>query len=117
MIRPIDMQMSINRTESVSQIQQQQNQRAAQEHMQFGHQVEKQVKKQQEIVIKKDSASFNEYKYDAKEKGNNEYQKKKDKKSKNEKKEENVEEKIEKKEHFSTTEGSLVERTNFDIVI
>lgn len=114
MIRPIDMQMSINRTESVSQIQQQQNQRAAQEHMQFGHQVEKQVKKQQEIVIKKDSASFSEYKYDAKEKSNNEYQKKKNKKSKNEKKEENVDEK---KEHPSISESSLVERTNFDIMI
>ncbi|MBQ4522709.1 MAG: hypothetical protein IJA10_07135 [Lachnospiraceae bacterium] len=114
MIRPIDMQMSINRTESVSQIQQQQNQRAVQEHMQFGQQVEKEVKKQQEIVIKKDSASFNEYKYDAKEKGNNEYQKRE---KKNQKKEKKTEDKSEIKENSSSHDSSQVERVNFDIKV
>ena len=113
MIRPIDMQMSINRTESVSQIQQQQNQRAVQEHMQFGQQVEKEVKKQQEIVIKKDSAAFNEYKYDAKEKGNNEYQKRE---KKNQKKEKKSEEKTEIKENPSSHDSSI-ERVNFDIKV
>ena len=114
MIRPIDMQMPINRTESVSQIQQQQNQRAVQEHMQFGQQVEKEVKKQQEIVIKKDSASFNEYKYDAKEKGNNEYQKRE---KKNQKKEKKTEDKSEIKENSSSHDSSQVERVNFDIKV
>lgn len=114
MIRPIDMQMSINRTESVSQIQHQQNQRAVQEHMQFGQQVEKEIKKQQEIVIKKDSASFNEYKYDAKEKGNNEYQKKEKKNSKKEKK---AEDKTVSKENSSSHDSSPIERVNFDIKV
>ena len=115
MIRPIDMQMSINRTESISQIQQQQNQRATQEHMQFGQQVEKEIKKQQEIVIKKDSASLNEYKYDAKEKGNNEYQKRERKKQK---KEEKTEDKTILKENLtSSQDASVKERVNFDIKI
>ena len=114
MIRPIDMQMSINRTESMSQIQQQQNQRAVQEHMQFGQQVEKEVKKQQEIVIKKDSASFNEHKYDAKEKGNNEYQKSEKGKKKKAKK---LEDKTETDEKLPSHNSSQTERVNFDIKV
>lgn len=115
MIRPIEMQMSINRTDSLSQIRQQENQRAVQEHMQFGQQVEKQVKKQQEIVIKKDSASFNEHKYDAKEKGNNEYQKRQNKNPKKVTKEDEKQEK--ENEVTSSQDTSHIERVNFDIKV
>ena len=75
---------------------------------------EKEIKKQQEIVIKKDSASFNEYKYDAKEKGNNEYQKKEKKNSKKEKK---AEDKTVSKENSSSHDSSPIERVNFDIKV
>lgn len=84
MIRPVEMQMLVQRTDSVSHVQQQDNQRASQENFQFSNQMEKEIKHQQESVIKKNDSELAEYRYDAKEKGNGNY-KGKDKKNKKKK--------------------------------
>lgn len=74
MIRPIEMQMLLPRTESVGNNQHFENQRIVNENMHAANQVAKEVKHNSETVIKKDPNEFAEYKYDAKEKGNGTYQ-------------------------------------------
>lgn len=74
MIRPIEMQMLLPRTESVGNTQQHENQRVVNENMYAANEVAKEVKHSSETVVKKDANEFAEYKYDAKEKGNGTYQ-------------------------------------------
>lgn len=76
---PLTLQMTIPMTNDVSQIQNNENMRSATEHMQFAEQNAKQNQINRETVIQKDTAEFTDYRYDAKEKGNNEYQQNKKK--------------------------------------
>lgn len=74
MIRPIEMQMLLPRTESVGTTQQHENQRVVNENAFAAREVAKEVKHQSETVIKKDANEFAEYHYDAKEEGRGTYQ-------------------------------------------
>ncbi|MBO5089217.1 MAG: hypothetical protein J6C01_11115 [Lachnospiraceae bacterium] len=74
MIRPIEMQMLLPRTESVGNTQQFENQRVVNENSFAANQVAKEVQHNSETVIPKDANEFAEYKYDAKEEGNGTYQ-------------------------------------------
>ena len=74
MIRPIEMQMLLPRTESVGNTQQFENQRVVNENAFAANQVAKEVKHNSETVIPKDANEFAEYQYDAKEEGNGTYQ-------------------------------------------
>lgn len=74
MIRPIEMQMLLPRTESVGSNQQYENQRVVNENTYAANEVAKEVKHNSETVIKKDANEFAEYQYDAKEEGNGTYQ-------------------------------------------
>ncbi len=69
MIRPIEMQMLLPRTESVGNNQQHENQRVVNENTYAANEVAKEVKHNSETVIKKDANEFAEYQYDAKEEG------------------------------------------------
>lgn len=73
MIRPVQMQMLIPQTETVSHVQQQNNQRTITDQAAAINQVEKEVKEQSDTVIQKDTVEIRDYKHDAKEKGDNEY--------------------------------------------
>lgn len=74
MIRPIEMQMLLPRTESVGTTQQHENQRVVNENAFAAREVAREVKHQSETVIKKDANEFAEYHYDAKEEGRGTYQ-------------------------------------------
>lgn len=73
MIRPIEMQMLLPRTESVGNTQHQENQRVVNENINAANEVAKEVKHNSETVIKKDANQFAEYQYDASEEGNGTY--------------------------------------------
>lgn len=73
MIRPIEMQMLLPRTESVGNTQQYENQRVVNENTNAANEVAKEVKHNSETVIKKDANEFAEYQYDASEQGNGTY--------------------------------------------
>lgn len=73
MIRPIEMQMLLPRTESVGNTQQQENQRVVNENVNAAEEVAKEVKHNSETVIKKDANEFADYQYDASEEGNGTY--------------------------------------------
>ncbi len=90
MIRPIEMQMLLPRTESVGNTQQFENQRIVNENSFAANQVAKEVKHNSETVIPKDANEFAEYKYDAKEEGNGTYQN--PRKQKRRHKEDNIDE-------------------------
>ena len=72
-VTPLTLQMTVPITNDMAQIQNQENTRANVEHAQFANANEKQAQVKHETVIQKDSSDFAEYRYDAKEKGNNEY--------------------------------------------
>ncbi len=74
MIRPIEMQMLLPRTESVGTTQQHENQRVVNENAFAAKEVAREVKHNSETVIKKDANEFAEYHYDAKEEGRGTYQ-------------------------------------------
>ena len=73
MIRPLEMQMLLPRTESVGTSQQFENQRVVNENTYAANEVAREVKHNSETVIKKDANEFAEYQYDAKEEGNGTY--------------------------------------------
>lgn len=73
MIRPLEMQMLLPRTESVGNTQQYENQRVVNENVNAAKEVAKEVKHNSETVIKKDANEFAEYQYDASEQGNGTY--------------------------------------------
>lgn len=91
MIRPIEMQMLLPRTESVGNTQQFENQRVVNENSFAANQVAKEVKQNSETVIPKDANEFAEYQYDAKEEGKGTYQN--PRKQKRQPKEEDLDEK------------------------
>ncbi|MBE5923711.1 MAG: hypothetical protein E7271_04485 [Lachnospiraceae bacterium] len=74
MIRPIDMQMLLPRTESVGSERQMEQQRMVNANNNAANEVAKEVQHNSESVVHKDGNAFTEYKYDAKEEGNGTYQ-------------------------------------------
>ena len=73
MIRPVEMQMLLPRTESVGNTQQFETQKVVNENAYAAKEVAKEVKHNSETVIKKDANEFAEYQYDARKEGNGTY--------------------------------------------
>lgn len=73
MIGQVPLQMLIPHTDTVSQTQQNANQRAAVENTQAMQTMEKHVEQARDTVIPKDTLELTEYNYDAKEEGRNKY--------------------------------------------
>lgn len=73
MIRPVEMQMLLPRTESVGNTQQHENQRVINENTFAANEVAKEVKHNSETVIGKNPNEFAEFKYDAREEGKGTY--------------------------------------------
>lgn len=82
MIGQVPLQMLIPHTDTVSQTQQNVNQRAALEGSQAMQSMQKQVEQAKETVIPKDTLELHDYKYDAKEEGKNKYEDRRKKKKK-----------------------------------
>lgn len=74
MIRPVEMQMILPQTNQVGMQQHTENQHAAVQSAQSTTQLAKEVKQNSETVIPKEDPDLLEYRYDAKEKGNNSYE-------------------------------------------
>ena len=73
MIRPIEMQMLLPRTESVGTEKHFENRQIVNENNFAANEVQKEVQHNSETVIQKDANQFAEYQYDAKEEGNGTY--------------------------------------------
>ena len=73
MIRPIDMQMLLPRTESAGTEKQAEQQKIVNANSDAANEVAKEIQHNSEAVIGKDPNAFTEYKYDAKEEGNGTY--------------------------------------------
>ena len=84
MIRPIDMQMLLPRTESAGAEKQTEQQKVLNTNTDAANEVAKEVQHNSEAVIQKDPNAFTEYKYDAKEEGNGTYRNPRKKKKKQE---------------------------------
>ncbi len=82
MIGQIPLQMVVPHTDAVSQTQQNVNQRGAMESAQAMQTVQKQVEQAHDTVIPKDTLELHDYRYDAKEEGNNKYEDRRKKKKK-----------------------------------
>ena len=80
MIRPIDMQMILPRTESAGTERQVEQQKIANTNTDAATEVAKEIQHNSETVVQKDANAFTEYKYDAKEEGNGTYRNPKKKK-------------------------------------
>lgn len=108
MIGQVPLQMLIPHTDTVSQTQQNVNQRAAVENAQAMQTMEKHVEQSKETVIPKDTLELHDYRYDASEEGNNKYQdRRRKKRQKNE-----AEDKAE-----DVRKETLQPRVNFDIQV
>lgn len=82
MIRPVEMQMILPQTNNVSTQQHNANQHAVLQNAQGSAELAKEVRQQSEAVIPKEEPELMEYRYDAKEKGNNAYEGNRQKKKK-----------------------------------
>lgn len=112
MIRPIEMQMLLPRTESVGNAQQFENQRVVNENSFAATQVAKEVQHNSETVIPKDANEFAEYQYDAKEKGNGTYRD-----PRKQKKKQQAEEELEEQENASSVTYSNDKQPRVNIQI
>lgn len=74
MIRPVEMQMILPQANQVGIQQHTENQHAAVQSAQGTSELAKEVKQNSETVIAKEDPDLMEYRYDAKEKGNNSYE-------------------------------------------
>ncbi len=73
MVTPVTMQMTIPMTNDVAQVQNQENTRAAAEHMKFADAQEKEQDVRRDTVVHKDTLEFSNQAMDARNKGSNEY--------------------------------------------
>ncbi|MBQ8147680.1 MAG: hypothetical protein IJ040_02690 [Lachnospiraceae bacterium] len=110
MIRPVEMQMILPQANQVGMQQHNANQHASVQSAQGANQLAKEVKESAETIIPKEDPDLMEYRYDAKEKGNNTYD---EQFLKRRKKREESEAKEKEKQH-SKPEGGWV---NFDIKV
>lgn len=90
MIRPVEMQMLLPRTESVGTTQQHENQRVVNENTFAANEVAREVKHNSETVIRKEGNKLTEHQYDAKEEGNGTYENPRKRKRKQDKEKEAV---------------------------
>lgn len=74
MIRPVEMQMLLPRTESVGNTQQYENQRVVNDNNFAAAEVAKEVKHNSETVIRKDGNQLAEFQYDARQEGKGTYE-------------------------------------------
>lgn len=74
MIRPVEMQMILPQSNQVGMQQHNADQHAVIQNAQSATQLAKEVKQNSETVIPKEDPDLMEYRYDAKEKGNNSYE-------------------------------------------
>ena len=88
-IRPIDMAMMPNKSQEVSQIQSAANQKQTHAQEQLGVQYNQNIRHNSQQTVKATKGENNEYRYDAKEKGNNSFSNNKRKKGKQKKEKEN----------------------------
>lgn len=109
MIRPMEMQMILPQANQVGMQQHTANQHAAVQNAQGATELAKEVKQNSETVIPKEDPELMEYRYDAKEKGNNSYDGQMRKRKRKRKESDSEEESAQKK-----TEGGWV---NFDIKV
>lgn len=73
-IRPVEMQGVVQRNQDVAGLKSNQDNKGNVDQTNiYGNHV-KELQQKQESVIKKDDADYNEHKFDAKEKGKNEYE-------------------------------------------
>ncbi len=93
MIGQVPLQMLIPHTDTVSQTQQNANQRAAVESTQAMQTMEKHVEQARDTVIPKDTLELTQYNYDAKEEGRNKYEDRRKKKKGRQASEKNEQEK------------------------
>ncbi len=73
MVTPVTMQMAIPMTNDVAQVQNNENIRAAAEHVKFADAEEKAQEIRRDTVVQKDTLEFSESAMDARNKGSNEY--------------------------------------------
>ncbi len=108
MIRPVDMQMILPQANQVGMQQHNANQHAALQSAQGATELAKEVQQNSESVIAKEDPDLMEYRYDAKEKGNNSYEGQKRRRRRGDRKEDSQE------DEKGKTETAWV---NFDIKI
>ncbi len=73
MVTPVTMQMAIPMTNDVAQVQNNENTRAAAEHVKFADAEEKAQEVRRDTVVQKDTLEFSQSAMDARNKGSNEY--------------------------------------------
>ncbi len=73
MVTPVTMQMAIPMTNDVAQVQNNENTRAAAEHIKFADAEEKAQDIRRDTVVQKDTLEFSQSAMDARNKGSNEY--------------------------------------------
>lgn len=91
MIRPIEMQMLLPRTESVGTMQQNENQHIMNTNLNAASEVQKHEQELSQTVVEKEDKQFDTYRYDASEEGNNQYKGKRRKNKSNSSKESSLE--------------------------
>ncbi len=72
-VTPLTLQMTVPMTNDVATVQNNENSRANIQNMQSAVASEKQAQIKNDTVIPKDTLEFTNYRYDARNKGNNEY--------------------------------------------
>lgn len=110
MIRPVEMQMILPQANQVGMQQHTENQHAALLNAQGTTELSKEVKQHSEMVIQKEDPELMEYRYDAKNQGNNTYD---DFYAKRRKKRRSAEEEPEETEQEKPAQGWV----NFDIKV
>lgn len=103
-IRPIDIAMMPNKSQEASQIQSASNQRQTHAQEQLGVQYNQTIKHNSQQTVKMTKSENNEYRYDAKEKGNNSFLNKRNKGK-------------QKKEKEKESETKSIQMSNLDIRI
>lgn len=115
MIRPIDMQMILPRTESVGNMQQHEIQHTANVNSNAASEVVKQEQRLSETVVKKEEKQFDTFQYDAREEGKGSYSGSKRKKKSPQKEKNDKFFGAEKSEYTLVKEEDSQPRINFQI--
>lgn len=115
MIRPIDMQMILPRTESVGNMQQHEIQHTVNVNSNAASEVVKQEQRLSETVVKKEEKQFDTFQYDAREEGKGSYSGSRRKKKTAQKEESNRVFEAENTEQTLVKEEDSQPRINFQI--
>lgn len=82
-MRPVELTGIVNRTQDYAQLKHNQDQKPFTEQMNINQQINKQIERNSEVIVKQRNSEWKDEKFDAKEKGKNSYfsmRKKKEKK-------------------------------------